>query len=355
MNAPHPLAAISVRAVDLGDAAERARIDAYVAEHPDATLFHRPQWTWAIERGCGQRGHYLVAERGGALVGCLPLSEIRSALFGNALVSTGFGTDGGLLADGEAAIQALAAAAWRIVTDRGCASVELRGGPIPEQWQATSGTYAAFARDLPADADTLMKSLPRRQRAEIRRAGRFELDISIGADARHRAAHYRVYAESVRNLGTPVFPRGLFDATLDSFGDEAEITLVSKDGQPISTILTFYFRGGSYPYWAGGTRAARAFSANDLAYFEVMRRAIERGCTLCDFGRSKVGTGPWQRKRIWGFDERPLVYGVRTADGSPPRSINPLSPKYRLQVAAWQRLPLWLANRLGPRIARGLG
>ena len=86
-----------------------------------------------------------------------------------------------------------------------------------------------------------------------------------------------------------------------------------------------------------------------------MRRAIERGCTRADFGRSKIGTGAWQRKRIWSLPRRPLVYAVRTADGAAPRQMNPTSPKYRLQVAAWQKLPLWLANRLGPLIARGLG
>ncbi|HST36393.1 MAG TPA: FemAB, partial [Allosphingosinicella sp.] len=123
MNAPAPALKVSVRRAELG--AEAARIDAFVAEHPDGTLFHRPQWSLAAERGCGQRAHYLVAERGGVLIGCLPLSEIRSPLFGNALVSAGFGTGGGILGDG---VEALADAAVAL----GYPSVELRGGPIPE-------------------------------------------------------------------------------------------------------------------------------------------------------------------------------------------------------------------------------
>jgi hypothetical protein len=86
-----------------------------------------------------------------------------------------------------------------------------------------------------------------------------------------------------------------------------------------------------------------------------MRRALEAGCTRADFGRSKIGTGPWSRKRIWGFEETPLTYAVRTADGAAPRAVNPLDPKYRLKIAAWRKLPLWAANRLGPLIARGLG
>ncbi len=355
MNAPHPLAAVAVRAANLDDPGECARIDGFVAAHPDATLFHRPQWSRAVERGCRQRAHYLLAERGGALVGCLPLTEIRSALFGNALVSAGFATGGGILAEGEAAAAALAEAAWALAARQDCAGVELRGGPIPAGWHASTGTYSAFSRPLPAQTEALLASLPRRQRAEVRRANEYGLEVTIGRDAAHLAAHYRVYAESVRNLGTPVFPKSLFDAMIEGFGDDAEILLVAKDGRPLATMLTFYFRGLSQPVWGGGTFEARVRSANDLAYFAVMQRGIARGCDRADFGRSKLGTGPYQRKRIWGFEERTLTYGIRTVDGAAPRAVNPLDAKYRLKVAAWQKLPLWLANRLGPPIARGLG
>jgi hypothetical protein len=109
------------------------------------------------------------------------------------------------------------------------------------------------------------------------------------------------------------------------------------------------------PFWGGGIRDARTLRGNDIAWFELMHSAIERGFTHADFGRSKVGTGPWTRKRIWEFEETPLVYAVRTADGAAPRAVNPLDPRYRLKIAAWQRLPLWLANRIGPAIAKGLG
>ena len=351
MNAPAPLR-VAVRAADLSSAAERARLDDFVAEAAGGTIFHRPQWSAAVERGCGQAAHYLVAERGGALVGCLPLTHVCSRLFGDALVSAGFGTGGGIVGEGAAP---LAEAAWALARQLGCGSAELRGGPIPEGWTAREGTYANFDRQLPGDAETLLESIARRQRAEVKRGLAFALDTSAGSDARHRDAHFRVYGESVRNLGTPVFPKALFAAMLDAFGDEADIVAVWKDGRPLAALLNFYFKGVCQPFWGGGTLAARQWRANDLIYYEVMRRAIARGCTRADFGRSKVGTGPWQRKKIWGFAEAPLVYAVRAADGAAPREVNPLNRKYRLKVAAWQRLPLWLANRVGPLIARGLG
>jgi FemAB-related protein (PEP-CTERM system-associated) len=327
----------------------------FARDHPEGTIFHRPQWSRAVEKGCGQRAYYLVAERHGAPAGVLPLIHVRSRLFGNAMVSVGFGTGGGLLSESESIGYVLAEAGWALAERLGCPTLELRGGRLPAGWVASEGVYAKFDRALPSDAEALLKSIPRRQRAEIRRALDFGLDTSTGSDARHGDAHFRAYGESVRNLGTPIFPRRLFEATLAEFGDEADVVVVWKDGRPLSSILNVYDKGVCHAFWGGGTAEARRWRANDLVYFEVMKRAIARGCLRADFGRSKLGTGPWQRKRIWGFDETPLVYGIRAADGAAPREINPLNPKYRLQIAAWQRLPLWLANRIGPSIARGLG
>ena len=355
MNAVAPITLPSIRAADLHDPGECVRIDAFVREHPAGTIFHRPHWSRAIERGCGQRAHYLVAERAGALAGLLPLVEVRSRLFGHAMVSVGFGTGGGLLAESEAVEDLLAEAGWALAERRGCPTLELRGGRIPAGWVSSEGAYANFERALPADEQTLLQSIPRRQRAEIRRAQEFGLESSAGCDARHCDAHFRAYGESVRNLGTPIFPRRLFEAALAEFGEEADAVVVWKDGRPLSSILNVYYKDTCHAFWGGGTAEARRWRANDLVYFEVLKRAIARGCRRADFGRSKLGTGPWHRKRIWGFEETPLVYGVRAAAGAAPREINPLNPKYRLRIAAWQRLPLWLANRLGPMIARGLG
>jgi FemAB-related protein (PEP-CTERM system-associated) len=351
MNAPHPIPALAIHGADLAD----PRLDAFVRADRTATLFHRPQWSRAVARGTGQRAHYLIAEQGGDVRGVLPLTEIRSRLFGNALVSAGFATGGGILAENGEIAEALAEASWALAESLGCPSVELRGGPRPHGWQASQGVYANFARNLPADEEALLASIPKRQRREVCRALNLGLETSAGSDRRHRDAHFRVYAESVRNLGTPVFPQSLFEAALDEYQEAADIVVVWKDGRPLAALLNFYPGGTCQPFWGGGTRAARHWRANDLIYYEVMRRAILRGCTRADFGRSKVGTGPHARKKIWGFEESPLVYAHRTADGGKPREVNPLNPKYRLQVAAWQRLPLWLANRVGPVIARGLG
>ncbi|HEX2763751.1 MAG TPA: FemAB family XrtA/PEP-CTERM system-associated protein [Allosphingosinicella sp.] len=352
MNALTPL--LTVHAADL--AADTPRIDAFVRAHPGAEPFHRPQWITAVERGCRQRAHYLIAEEaGGALVGALPLTEMRSFLFGNAMVSAGFATGGGILASTEAGAAALADAAWRLARGRGCASVELRGGGVPAGWQRNEGVYAAFSTPAVEDEAALLATIPRRQRAEIRKAFGFGLDVSTGRDAAHVEAFRRVYGESVRNLGTPVFPAGLFRAMAEGFGEDCDVLLIRKDGRPLAAFFNFYLGDTAFSYWGGGTAEARRWRANDLVYFEFIRHAARRGCRTADFGRSKLGTGACERKRIWGFEERALVYAQRTAEGAASREINPLDPKYQARIALWRRLPLPLANALGPLIARGLG
>jgi FemAB-related protein (PEP-CTERM system-associated) len=337
---------------------EEAAVAAFVHAHPDSTPFHLPAWVAAVEAGAGQRAHRLIAIRGGRIEGVLPLTAMRSMLFGKALVSAGFAVDGGVLATSDAAAEALLAEGWALAGKLGCPSLELRGGIMPAPgagWCFKNDVYAGFARPLAKDDEAELKAIPRKQRAEVRKALDAGMTVAVGRSAADRAMHYAVYAESVRNLGTPVFPKRLFAAVLDRFGEDADILTVSQDGRPVASVLSLYHRGVVMPYWGGGTWVARSLRANELMYFQLMRHARERGCAAFNFGRSKFGTGAFAYKKNWGFEPRPLGYAIRTADGAEPREVNPLSPRYRMQVAAWKKLPLWLANRLGPPLARGLG
>jgi FemAB-related protein (PEP-CTERM system-associated) len=345
VNALAPIAGLAVRRAATAD---EAHVLAFLESHPKSTPFHRPDWLRAVERGCGHESHMLIAETFGAVTGFLPLTHVRSRLFGSALVSTGFAVGGGILASDAASAERLAAAAVVLAGDLGCPSVELRGGDVPAGWRRSEGVYAGFSRPLPSGDEAILKSIPRKQRAEVRRAIGFGLEAEVHRDC---GLHHRVYAESVRNLGTPVFPRALFEAVLDEFGGDADILTVRAEGRPVASVLSLYGGGTVYPYWGGGTAAARSLRANELMYYELMRHASARGCTRFDFGRSKLGTGAFSFKKNWGFEPEPLVYGVH----GKARDTNPLSARYRIQVALWKKLPLRFANQLGPRIARGLG
>jgi len=348
---------LSIRRADLSDAAHVRAIDAYVAAHAEGSVFHRPAWLRAVEQGCGQIAHYLVAGEGGRIRGLLPLTEVHSPLFGRALVSAGFAVGGGPIGDNQLVLDGLSEAGWQLAQRLSCPTIELRGRGLPSGsgWHVESSTYAGFVRPLAANDDDELLAIPRKQRAEVRRAQSFDLEVRTGVGPRDRDEHYAIYAESVRNLGTPVFPRTLFEAMLDAFADGADILTVSRDGSPLASVLSFYHKGVVLPYWGGGTRAARTWRANDMMYFALMLHARRRGCTRFDFGRSKFGTGAFAFKKNWGFEPEPLAYAARSLNGQIARDINPLNARYRLQVALWQKLPLAVANRLGPWIARGLG
>ncbi|MBB6122749.1 FemAB family XrtA/PEP-CTERM system-associated protein [Sphingobium subterraneum] len=349
-------AGLRIAPLRLDDADEVAAIDAWVCARADSAPFHRPIWSMAVEKGTGQEALSLVAWRSGAIAGVLPLTLVHSPLFGRALVSSGFAVDGGILADDRAVANALADACWALAESHSCPTAELRGGLLPDTgWARKADSYLGFAKALEADDEAQLLAVPRKHRAELRKGLENGLDIRIGNDVDLLDIHYRLYAENVHRLGTPVFPKALFAAVLHGFGDDADIIMVSKDGEPVTTILSLYHNGACMPYWHGARAVARGLRSNEVAYYALMNHARARGCTTFDFGRSKVGTGPAAWKKTWGFDGVPLTYAMRAAAGQEVRDINPLSPQYQKKVELWKKLPLPLASWIGPHIARGLG
>lgn len=366
-------------------------INVFIEQRADATVFQTPTWCRAVERATGHRYHPLVVRSAnGEIEGYLPLHHVRSWLFGDALVSTAFAVQGGILADEDNVVESLAEAAIALAGRLKVRSIELRGGPVPQGWAVDDTTNVRYVKPLAGTRDEQLAEMPKRHRAEVRKSlatdfaflraddgserqdmlldiprkqraeVRKSLDLiglsaAVGSSEVPRRVHYDIYAESVRNLGTPVFPRRLFSAVLDAFGDDADTLTVFKHGRPISSVLSLYWRGTVMPYWGGGIVAARSLRANERMYFELMDHARRRGMTQFDFGRSKAGSGPAAYKHNWGFEAQPLRYAKWQADGEAVRDVSAQSPRYAQMVAIWKKMPLWLANRLGPIIARQLG
>ncbi len=352
MNAPFALTREYVRAADLRQPDEAARIEGFVAD-TGGSLFHRPAWLRAVEHGTGQRARGLLAEKSGTIIGWLPLSEVHSPIFGRVLASSGFAVGGGVLAERAATAGALGRAAEELAQRLSCPAIELRGGPAPDGWRVRTDSHCGFVAELADDDEAQLAAIPRKQRAEVRKGLTENLTVHVGTGAEDRAAHFAVYAESVRNLGTPVFPRRLFEAALDAL--DGDILTIRRQGKPVASVLSFYHAGAVMPYWGGGTYEARRLRANDRMYFELMRHARRRGCNRFDFGRSKTGSGAWGFKKNWGFEPEPLSYSSWTAPGAEPRDADPTSARHAARIVLWRRLPLGLANLLGPPIARGLG
>ncbi len=326
--------------------------DAYVLAHGDGSFFHRYGWKRLIERQYRYHGHYLLAERGGCVCGVLPLGEIRHLLFGHALISVPFCVYGGVLADDDAVRETLEARAMALAAERGVDYLELRNErPVRDDWLRKDGLYVTFKRPIGDDHDANLAAIPRKQRAMVRKGIKAGLvgELDDGVDNLFQA-----YSESVRNLGTPVLPKSHFRAIRDAFGDDVDVLTVRHAGTVVASVMNYYFRDQVLPFYGGGIAAARNLAANDFMYWEVMRRAVERGCRVFDFGRSKVDTGSYRFKRHWGFEPEPLSYEYHLVNATAMPDLNPNNPKYRLFINAWKRLPVGVSRAIGPWLARGL-
>ena len=334
-----------------------ARWDDFVANCPEATFFHRAGWKAVIERAFGHRTWFLLAEREGRIEGILPLAEIKSLLFGHSLASLPFCVYGGIAAESEAARAALDQAAQELAAQRRVGHLEYRN-MRPRETRAQGGNwhgkdlYVTFRKEIDPDHEKNMQAIPRKQRAMVRKGIKAGLqsEIDEGVDR-----FFEAYSTSVHRLGTPVFSKTYFRLLKEAFAEDCEVLTIVKDGKLIASVLSFYFRDEVLPYYGGGMPEAREVAGNDFMYWELMRRSADRGYRVFDFGRSKQGTGSFDFKKNWGFEAQTLHYEYQLHRAKQVPDTNPLNPKYQLMIKTWQRMPIALANAIGPHLVKYLG
>lgn len=329
-----------------------SRWDAFVESCPEATFFHRVGWKTVLERAFGHTTHFLFAQHDGKIQGILPLGHIRSLLFGNSLISTPFCVYGGVAAISDEARIALTEAGVKLAEQLRVDYFELRHREPQNQEWPRKDLYVTFRKPIDPDPEKNLLAIPRKQRAVVRKA--INADLMSVIDQKIDRFFY-AYSSSVRNLGTPVFARKYFQILREVFGEACEILTIEHNGQVVSSVMSFYFRNEVLPYYGGGTTEARDLKANDFMYWELMRRAADRGIQIFDYGRSKQGTGSYSFKKHWGFEPQPLHYEVKLVKVREIPEVNPLNPKYRFFIQAWQRLPLSVSQWIGPFISKNLG
>lgn len=344
---------ITIRRLQTDDAVAAARWDRFVLAHPEATFFHRAGWQGILEGVFGHATHYLLAEQGAEIVGVLPLAQVKSLLFGHSLVSLPFAVYAGVVAQSEEVAQALETEADRLGRQLGAQHLELRQLSRRHEGWPRQDLYVTFRKTLLPDDEANMQAIPRKQRAMVRKGIKNGLTAAFddGVDR-----FFDLFAGNVHRHGTPALPKRYFAELRQVFGADCSVmTVTSADGKPLSSVLSFYFRDEILPFYAGDAVAARDLAANDFKYWELMRHAVSRGIKIFDYGRSKVDTGPYAFKKNWGFEPQALHYEYRLYKRDQVPANNPSNPKYKLMIEAWRRLPLPVANWLGPHIVRSLG
>ena len=317
---------------------------------------HHPAWNAVMVNGLGHKPFNLAAfSESGSLVGLLPLSFVQSPLFGKFLVSQPYLNTGGVWADEQEVAVALVDKAVQLADELDVKHLELRHEVRVEHPRLTAErTDKVHMRlPLPANSEELLKSFKSKLRSQIKKAAENPFKCEFGGrDLLH--PFYGLFATNMRDLGTPVYSRRLFRAILDAFGSEgAELCVVRLDGRPVAGALLIHDRDKTEVPSASSLREFNSTGANMWMYWRLLERAIERGSTTFDFGRSSVGSGTYKFKEQWGAVAHPAVWQYYVRRGN-PADMRPDSPNKQRLIQVWQRLPVWLTKMVGPGIVRGI-
>jgi FemAB-related protein (PEP-CTERM system-associated) len=345
----------TVRTYTRGNLADRLpALTAYVAAGQRVPLSRHPGWLSVLERGLGHTPIALEATREERIVGVLPLAYVRSLLFGRFLVSLPYLNYGGAVADDDRVVSALTDRAVELAVELRVRYLELR-----HEWAVDH--FALSHRradkmhvrlDLPATAGALWDELDAKVRNQVRKGQKSGLAVQWGG-AELLDDFYSVFSHNMRDLGTPTYGRRLFAAVLDQFPDRAELCVVRAGPRPAAAALLVHGWGITEVPSASSLREYNPTCANMLMYWHLLERAVARGQEVFDFGRSSEGSSTFRFKKQWGATASPAEWQYHLRRGT-IGDMRPDNPRYRRFIATWQRLPLWVTRRLGPRIVRGI-
>lgn len=325
--------------------------DAFIDSHKDGTLFHLSLWKEVIEQTFGHKCYFLYALENDKITGVLPLGHTKSLLFGNALTSIPFAVYGGVVADSEQVANQLEEYACQLAKQLSVDYLELRNLTRRHPEWPYKDLYVCFRKAIADNDEENLQSIPRKQRAMVRKGIKANLESVIEQDVEQ---FYRAYSESVRNLGTPVFPKRLFVVLKKVLADKCEILTITHNQQLISSVMSFYYKDRVMPYYGGGLAIAKNYKGNDFMYWRLMSQCVEKGVGVFDYGRSKKGTGSFSFKKNWGFTPQPLYYEYFLVNAKKMPDRNPLNPKYQIFIKCWRHLPLRVSQILGPLLSKYL-
>ena len=340
--------------VEIDDRVKADEWDRFVSAHPAASFYHRWGWRRVFERAFGHECIYLAARSGTNLVGVLPLVIFRSVLFGRFAVSLPFVNYGGVIADDQNVARSLLARATAVAEGRHLSFVELRHINARFPHLPAKQHKVAMWLTLPGSATELWNQLDRKVRNQIRKAEKSGFTVVSGG-AELVPEFYAVFARNMRDLGTPVYGRLLFEQVLTEFADASRLFVVRHHDVPVAAGGTVQWRGTVENPWASSLREYRSLCPNMLLYWTMLKAAIDDRATTFDFGRSTPNEGTFFFKQQWGAAPTPVAWEYQLLGGrnSMP-GLSTANPKFRLMIEVWKRLPVPVATALGPRIVRSI-
>jgi FemAB-related protein (PEP-CTERM system-associated) len=329
-----------------------ARWDSFIASLPGGTFCHQAGWREVMQRVLGHETSLLVAkDDAGEWRGVLPLVRVRSVL-GHYLVSIPFMNDGGPLGSDDAKAVLVEHAVADARRSR-AKLLELRSrDPVPGPVTPSERKVAVHLA-LPETVDALWATtFKAKLRSQIRRPTKEGMTASAGTD--QLDPFYSVFSRNMRDLGTPVLPRSFFTTLQAVFGAAVSFTSVyTASGLPAAAACCLTWKDEVEVTWASSIRELNHLSPNMLLYANLMEQAIGRGTRLFNFGRSSPGSPTHRFKLQWGGHDRPLAW-PSWSPGGMASTPSPDRAAFRLATAVWRRLPMPVANRVGPLLSRHL-
>ena len=325
--------------------------DEFVAGCSDATFCHLHGWRDVMADVLGHEAIYLSArDSSGKLQGVLPLVRVRSFLFGHYLVSLPFLNYGGPIGAAEAQ-RALAKAACDEARDSGADLLELRARHDVPSDLTRRDRKVTVLLPLPSSADELFsKTFSAKLRSQIRKPQKEGLRFQVGGTELVQG-FYSVFSEHMRDLGTPVLPRSLFESLPQCLGDHVVYGVVLDGERPVAVGCGFVWRDEFEITWASALRAYAKQAPNMLLYWGLMEHAIDRGLKTFNFGRCTPDSGTHKFKLQWGAHTVPLPW-LQWSKNARDATPTPDSGAYKRAVQVWQKLPLAVTNLVGPPLAR---
>jgi FemAB-related protein (PEP-CTERM system-associated) len=333
------------------DRATEHQWDCFVLHHPKASFFHQTAWKRVMEKTYGYRAFYFYSERAGHITGIAPTFLVSSWVTGRFLVSLPFAVYGGVCADDAESEKALVGHVERLAIEQKVEHLELRnrgGEPLPG-YHANS-RHATFTIPLVADTEALYKAFPKDIRYMIRKGEKAGLVARRGFDQLDH--FYRLMTINLRRLGTPAFPKCLFENLICEYPNQVDLMVVYSNGKPVAGGMSFFFREWMQPYYVGSLDEAKGLAANNFLWWELIKLAAVTGHKTFDFGRSKKDSGNFDFKKKWNPQIESLNYQVRLVRRTEMPNFSPTNPKFEMATNLWKKLPLGLTRMIGPRLVR---
>ena len=336
--------------VTMATPADRPDWERFVSSRGDEAGYHAFDWQEVFSRAFGHESVYLIARRGGEVTGVLPIVQIKSLLFGRTLTSLPFLNYGGVLADSDDTAHALVEASLREARARRCGHVELRH--VAAQFPELPSKQHKVSMRLPLGPG-LWDRLDRKVRNQIRKAEKSGLTVERGG-AELVGDFYSVFARNMRDLGTPVYSRRLFDEVFRVFPERTTLHVVRLDGRPVAAGVTYRTAKMTQLPWASSIRDYNTLCPNTLLYWDAIQYAADAHCEVFDMGRSTPNEGTFKFKQQWGASPVQLHWEYQLQAEHDLPNVSPANPKFHLAIALWQKLPLAITRHVGPMIVRAI-